>query len=49
MTVRKESVVVNVFAEAAPTKAKQGKNIHMILFSKKARKFFIFIGILYLT
>ncbi len=43
-TIRKESVVVNGFAEAAPTRAKQGKDSHMILFSKTARKFFNFSG-----
>ena len=40
-TIRKESVFVNGFAEAAPTRAKQGKDSHMILFSKTARNFFI--------
>lgn len=41
-TTRKESVVVNGFAEAAPTRAKQGKDSHMILFSKKGEKNFSF-------
>jgi len=41
-TIRKESVFVNGFAEAAPTRAKQGKDSHMILFSKTARNFLIF-------
>jgi hypothetical protein len=35
---RKKSVVVNGFAEAAPTRAKQGKDSHMISFSRRARK-----------
>jgi hypothetical protein len=43
MTVRKESVVVNGFAEAAPTKAKQGKDSHMILFLKRREKILFFL------
>ena len=34
---RKKSVVVNGFAEAAPTRAKQGKDSHMIFFQKKKK------------
>ena len=48
-TIRKESVVVTGFAEAAPTRAKQGKDSHMILFSKTARKKFDVIPIIHLT
>ena len=43
--IRKKSVVVNGFAEAAPTRAKQGKDMNMISFSKTARKNFDFLQI----
>jgi len=42
--IRKKSVVVNGFAEAAPTRAKQGKDMNMISFSKTARKFLFYWG-----
>ena len=44
---------MNGFAEAVPTRAKQGKDSHMILFSKEdAKKFLkkiVIQGVLYLT